>query len=112
MLQQRAELPVAPFHAIRISYQITQHVSDVTAFSRVNNATFVCDAGGGSCLQRRHDQTAHHTRKDAMHPNPFLPCSNKHTGRRGDIPVNCEDETASQEAPQQIRRDFELPESG
>ena len=51
MLQQRAELPVAPFHAIRISYQITQHVSDVTAFSRVNNATFACDAVGGGSLQ-------------------------------------------------------------
>ncbi len=109
-----AVLPFAHVHAIRISYQTTQHVSDVTACSRDNNAPFACDVGGGSSLQRHHDKAAHHTRKDAIHPNLFLPCGNKHsdTGRRDDKPVSCEDDTASQEAPQQLRREFELPDSG
>ena len=105
MRQQSAVLPVSLAHAIRISYQITQHVSDVTASGRANNATIASNAAGGSSLQRHHDKTAHRTRKDAIHPNRFLPCVNKHTGRRGDKSVSCEDDTASQEAPQQLRRD-------
>ena len=73
MLQHKsAVLPVALVHAIRISYQITQHVSDVAVISRVDNATFACDAGGGSSLQPHHDSAAHHTRNDAIHPNIFL----------------------------------------
>ena len=105
-------------HAIRINYQITQHVSDVndsTASGPGNNATFACDEGGGMSLQPpllSHDSAAHHTRKDAIPQNIFLPCVNKHTGRRGDKPVSCGDGTASQEAPQQLRWGFELPESG
>ena len=47
-----------------------------------------------------------------MQPNLFLPCGNKHTGSRGDMAGSCEDDTAKQEAPQQIRRKFKLPESG
>ena len=112
MRQQSAVLPVALVHAIRISYQMTQHVSDVTASRPVNNATFAFDAGGGSSLQRHHDKAAHHTRKDAIHPNRFRLCANAHTGRRGDKSVSCEDDTASQEAPQQLRRECELPECG
>ena len=114
MRHQSAVLLVALAHAIRISYQITQHVSDVTACSRGNNVTFTSDTVGGGSLQRHHDKAAHHTRKDAIHPYLFLPCGNKHsdTGRRDDKPVSCEDDTASQEAPQQLRREFELPDSG
>ncbi len=114
MRQQSAVLPVALVHAIRISYQITQHVSDVTIFTAVNNATFAFDAVGGSSLQRHHDKTkaAHHTRKDAIYQNRFLPCANAHNGRRGGKSVSCEDDTASWEAPQQRRRECELPESG
>ena len=115
MRHKSAVLQVALVHAIRISYQITQHVSDVTASGRGNNATFACNAGGGSSLQQHllsHDSAAHHTLKDAVHPNRFRLCANAHTGRRGDKYVSCEDDTASQEAPQQRRRECELPESG
>ncbi len=110
-----AVLPVALVHAIRISYQMTQHVSDVTAFSRGNNASFACDAGGGICLQQHllsHDKAAHRTRTDAMHPNISLLCANVNTGRRGNKSVSCGDDKASQEAPEQLRRECELPESG
>ncbi len=99
---------VALVHAIRISYQITQHVSDVAGGSYGNNATFACDAGGGSGLQPpllSRDSAAHHTSKDAIPQHHFLPRVNKHTGRRGDKSVSCEDDTASQEAPQQLGRD-------
>jgi hypothetical protein len=111
-------------HEIRISYQITQNVSDVTSSDRIQNITSACDASGGidaGCCRlshRRqppllsHDNAAHHTRNDAIDPNPFLPCVNVHTGRRGDKSVSCEDDTASQEAPQQLRRERELHESG
>ncbi len=110
-----ADLPVALVHALRISYQITQHVSDVTNRSGRNNATFACDAGGGSSRQPpllSHESAAHHTRKDEIPPNHFLPRVVAHTGRRADKPVSCGDDTASQEAPQQLRRECELPESG
>jgi hypothetical protein len=108
-------LPVALVLAIRISYQITQHVSDVTASSRGNDATFACDAVGGGSLQPpllSHDSAAHHTRNDAIRPNHFGLCVNVHTGRRDDKSVSCEDDTALQEAPQQLRRECELPETG
>ncbi len=100
---------VALVHAIRISYQITQHVCDVAGGSYVTEP-FACDAGGGSGLQPHllsPDSAAHHTRKDAIPQHHFLPCVNKHTGRRGDKSVSCEDDTASQEAPQQLGRDSE-----
>ncbi len=51
-------------------------------------------------------------RKDADPQNRFLSCGNEHTGRRGDKPASCGDDTALQEAPQQLRRECELPESG
>ncbi len=116
--QQSAVLRfVALVHAIRVSYQIAQHVSDVTAFSRSNNATFACDAGGGSSLQQQllsQDKAAHHTRKDAIPQNNFLLNLHVmvHTGRRGDKSVSCGDDKASQEAPQQLRRESEVPEFG
>ena len=110
-----AVLQVALVHAIRISYQITQHVSDVTASGPGNNATFARDAVGGSSLQPpllSHDSAAHRTRNDAIRPNHFCLCVNVHTGRRDDKSVSCEDDAASQEAPRQLRRECELPESG
>ena len=110
-----AVLQVALVHAIRISYQITQHVSDVTAFSRVNNATFACDAGGGICLQQHllsHDKAAHRTRTHAMHPILLRLNANVNTGRRGNKSLSCGDDKASQEAPEQLRRECELPECG
>jgi hypothetical protein len=73
------------------------------------------DVSGGSSLQPRflsHDSAAHHSRKDAIHPSHFRLCIYVNTGRQGDKPVSCEDDTASQEAPQQLRRECELPESG
>jgi hypothetical protein len=106
--QQSAVLHfVALVHAIRVSYQIAQHVSDVTAFSRSNNATFACDAGGGSSLQQHlfsQDKSAHHTRKDAIPQKQILLHDIVHTGRRSDKSVSCGDDKASQEAPQQLRR--------
>ncbi len=92
--------------------EITQHVSDVTALSRGNNATFACDAGSGSSLQWHHGKASHHTRKDAIHPKHFRLCINVLTGRGGDKSVSCGNDTASQEAPPQLRRECELPESG
>jgi hypothetical protein len=51
--------------------------------------------------------------KHAISQNHFLPCVSKHTGRRSDESVSCGDDAASQEAPQQLRRESEFfPESG
>ena len=113
MRHQSAVLPVALVHATRISYQITQHVSDVAAFSRGNNATFACDAGGGICLQQHllsHDKAAHRTRTHAMHPSNLRLNANVNTGRRGNKSLSGGDDKASQEAPEQLRRECELPE--
>ena len=115
MRRQSTVLPVALVHAIRISYQITQHVSDVTAFRPVNNATFACDAAGSGSLQPpllSHNSAAHHTPNDAIHPIFFLLWVNVHAVRRESKSVSCVDDTASQEAPQQLRRECELPECG
>ena len=114
-LQKSAVLRVTLAHAIRMRYYITQHVNDIAACNRGNNASFACDASGGSSLQPRllsHDNDAHHARKDAIPPNHFRPCGDKHTGRRGDECASCGDGTAAQEAPQQLWRECELPGCG
>ena len=71
--------------------------------------------GGSISLQPHllfHDKAAHHTRKDSIPPNHFLPCVIVHTGRRKDKSVRCDDDTASQEALQPLRRENELRECG
>jgi hypothetical protein len=113
--QKSAVLRVSLVHAICTRYYITQHVSDVASCSRGNDASFACDAGGGSSLQPHllsHDNAAHHARKDAIPPNHFRPCGNEHTGRRGDECVSCGNSTAAQEAPQQLLRECSCPGVG
>ena len=78
----------------------TKHNIDVTSGSPGKNAFLgvALDAGCSRSLQphlRSHDKASHHTRKDAIPPNQV--CVIAHTGRRGDKPVSCGDDTACSE---------------